>query len=80
MLQIWTFRVSGRDRLHCTGCETRVARALQLLDGIDSVSASAATQRIAATGDPAQWDPEALRQQIVRVGYQVALDSAGETP
>lgn len=78
MLKTWTFRVTGRERLHCAGCETRVQRALSLLEGIQTISASAATQRIVVTGDPGTWAPKALRQHIAKIGYQVALESSGE--
>lgn len=77
MHNTWTFQVTGRERLHCAGCEERVQRALGLLEGIATVSASATTQRITVTGDPAQWDGAALRHQIQIIGYDVVPDPAG---
>ena len=69
--------MTGRERLHCSGCEERMTRALARLEGIETVSASAATQRIIVTGDPTHWTVKTLCDRIQKIGYQVVEDAAG---
>ena len=69
--------MTGRERLHCAGCEQRVTRALAGFEGIETVSASAATQRIIVTGDPTHWTVKTLCDRIQKIGYQVVEDAAG---
>lgn len=77
MFRTWTLRVTGRERLHCVGCEERVARALSRFEGIETVSARAATQRIIVIGDPLRWTTKTLCSRIEKLGYHVVEDAAG---
>jgi copper chaperone CopZ len=65
------FRVVGEEQIHCTGCEQRIANALRRLPGVLRVLASAQSQRVAVTIDPAQVGPEQVRARLEQLGYQV---------
>lgn len=66
------FQVIGDEKIHCSGCETRIAFALRRLPGVREVRASAETQRIAVTIDPAELSPEQVRARLQELGYEVA--------
>ena len=65
------FTVIGEDKLHCAGCEARVANALKRVPGVTDVAASAETQHIAVTIDPAQATPEQVQAKLEQMGYSV---------
>lgn len=64
--------VTGDEHIHCAACEERIARALRRLPGIRDVQASARTQRVAVTLDPAEVSPDQVRAKFEQLGYQVA--------
>ena len=66
------FQVIGDEKIHCSGCETRIAFALRRLAGVREVRASAESQRIAVTIDPAELSPEQVRARLQELGYEVA--------
>ena len=66
------FQVIGDEKIHCSGCETRIAFALRRLPGVREVRASAESQRIAVTIDPAELSPEQVRARLLELGYEVA--------
>ena len=65
------FMVTGEQKIHCAGCEDRIGNALRRLSGIKDVQATAETQRVVVTFDPAQLSPEQVRATLERLGYQV---------
>ena len=65
------YTVTGEQEIHCEGCEQRIRRALERLDGVQAVEASAQSQRIAVETDPAQTDPEQLRERVDLLGYEI---------
>ena len=65
------FVVTGEEKLHCEGCEQRVGNALRRLAGVRGVRASAATQQIAVSIDPAQIGPEQVQARLKQLGYEV---------
>lgn len=65
------FRVTGEQTIHCAGCEQRIGNALRRLPGIHNVQASARTQVVQVTIDPAQVDPEQIRAKLALLGYEV---------
>ena len=77
MAQSIEFVVTGEDKLHCTGCEQRVGNALRRLAGVQDVRASAETQQILVTIDPAQVGPEQVRAKLEQIGYQVTPQGDG---
>lgn len=71
MTNTLNYTVTGDQEIHCEGCEQRINRALERLDGVETVKASTQTQRIAVETDPAQTDPEQLRERFDLLGYDV---------
>jgi len=71
MARIVEFVVTGEDKLHCAGCEQRVGNAVRRLAGVQDVRASAETQQVVVTIDPAQVSPEQVREKLEQLGYQV---------
>lgn len=68
------FTVTGKQEIHCEGCEQRIGNALERLDGVESVEASAQTQRVVVETDPAQTGPDQLRERFDLLGYDVTTD------
>lgn len=66
------FEVVGEEKIHCEGCEARIANALGRLPGVAEVQASAETQRVRVTIDPAQTNEKAVRARLAQIGYQTA--------
>ncbi len=66
------FTVTGEEKIHCAGCEQRIANALRRLPGVQDVQASAQSQRVVVKLDPAQISPEQVRAKLKELGYQVA--------
>jgi copper chaperone CopZ len=69
--QTLEFVVIGADKMHCAGCEQRVGNALRRLPGVQDVKASAATQQVLVTVDPAQVGAAQVRAKLEQLGYQV---------
>jgi copper chaperone CopZ len=72
MAQTVAFVVTGEEKMHCAGCEQRVGNALRRLPGVEQVQASAQTQRVVVSFDPARVSPEQVRAKLEQLGYQVA--------
>jgi copper chaperone CopZ len=71
MAQTIAFVVTGEEKMHCAGCEQRVGNALRRLAGVQAVRASADTQQVVVTFDPAQLRPEQVRAKLEQIGYEV---------
>lgn len=65
------FEVVGEEKIHCAGCESRVATALRRLPGVEDVQASAESQRVSVTIDPARTSEDEVRARLAQLGYQV---------
>lgn len=65
------FTVTGDDRIHCAWCEQRIANAVRRFPGVTQVQASAETQQVLVTIDPAQVGPDQVQARIEQLGYQV---------
>ncbi len=65
------FEVLGEERIHCGGCESRIAAALRRLPGVEDVQASAGTQRVKVAFDAARASEEEIRARLEKLGYQV---------
>jgi copper chaperone len=72
MAQTLEFVVTGEDRMHCAGCEERVSNVLRRLPGVHDVKASATTQQVLVTIDPAQVGAEQVRTKLEQLGYEVS--------
>ncbi len=68
------FTVIGDDKLHCSGCEQRVGRALKREPGVEAVQASFKTQKVDVTYDPQKTDRQKLRERLNLLGYEVNQD------
>jgi len=79
MTQTVYLTVIGGEKIHCAGCERRVANALRRLPGVQNVRASAQTQRVKVRIDPAQVGPEQVRAKLEQLGYQVTPEGVTVT-
>ena len=71
MAQKIEFTVTGEDKLHCASCEQRVRNALRRVPGVQDAWASALSQRVVVTIDPAQLNPEQVQAKLEQIGYEV---------
>jgi copper chaperone CopZ len=65
-------KVIGEEKIQCSACETRVANALRRVAGVENVQASAQTQEVKVTIDPARVNADELRAKLAEIGYQTA--------
>lgn len=72
MTMLVEFQVIGGEKIHCSGCETRIGFALRRLPGVRDVRASAETQLIAVSIDPEEVNLERVRARLQELGYEVA--------
>ena len=56
----------------CGGCESAVKRALEQIDGIDEVSASATASVVGVVYDPEKVTRAMVKERIEALGYDVA--------
>lgn len=66
------FEVVGERKINCSRCEARIGDGLRRLRGVENVQASAETQFVSVTIDPAQVAPDRLRAELEQLGYKVA--------
>lgn len=71
MIETIEFQLIGNERMHCSGCETRIGYALRRLPGVRDVRASVETQRVSVTIDPAEIGPEQVQGRLQQLGYEV---------
>jgi copper chaperone len=69
MSQTLQLTVTG---MTCGGCEHAVKRALQQIDGVETVTASHSANRVGVTFDTTKVTPALLKERIEMLGYQVA--------
>ncbi|WP_454727775.1 MULTISPECIES: heavy-metal-associated domain-containing protein [Cupriavidus] len=67
------FAVTGDEKIHCSGCESRIRFALQRLPGVKHVAADAVTQRVAVAFDPAQLSSNPIRERLNELGFDVEV-------
>lgn len=65
------FTVIGAERIHCSGCESRIRFALLRLAGVQHVAADARTQRVTVAFDPAQVTSDQVRERLDQMGFEV---------
>ena len=70
MATLIQLQITGEQRMHCAGCEGRIAYALGRLPGVQGVIASTSTQRISVTVDPDRVTLEQIRQKLDELGYE----------
>ena len=69
MLKSAAFKVIGDPKLHCESCEQRVTRVLTTLQGVQRVSADAASQQIEVLFDPGELQ-SLLLSLTAELGYK----------
>lgn len=72
-----SFIITGRERIHCEGCEQRISNALRRLPGVTAVEARARTQSVAVTFDPGEIDEHQLRARLSQLGYETMAAGGG---
>lgn len=70
------FVVTGEARIHCSSCEQRIGNALRRVPGVENAWASALSQRIVVTIDPARTTSEQVRSRLEQIGYRVVPKEA----
>ena len=76
MLKSITLEVIGDEQLHCEGCEQRVDRLLNALQGVRQVRAHAHNQHIDVLFDTAVLEATAIAKRLGEAGYETRVDSA----
>jgi copper chaperone len=71
MITALRYAVTGEEKIHCEGCEARIRNALQRLDGVHEVLASAAEQEIALSINTEKVSAGQVEQRLQQLGYQV---------
>ncbi len=66
------FQVIGEGKIHCEGCESRIASALRRMPGVEEVQASATTQQVNVRLDPARTSDDEVRAKLAELGHQTA--------
>lgn len=70
-MQTIEFQVTGEQKMHCVGCETRIAYALRRLPGVHDVHASAKTQHVRVSfGGSGAIGVEAIEDKLRALGYE----------
>ncbi|MBU6491606.1 MAG: heavy-metal-associated domain-containing protein [Burkholderiales bacterium] len=67
------FAVTGDEKIHCSGCETRIRFALERMQGVRHVGADAETQRVAVAFDPALLTSKQIRERLQMMGFDVEV-------
>lgn len=71
-MQTIEFEVTGEQKMHCVGCETRIAYVLCQVPGIRDVRANARTQRVRIVIDRAgAVSVDQIGQKLKELGYNV---------
>jgi P-type Cu+ transporter len=65
------FQITGEQKLQCAGCEQRLDTALRHIRGSEDIQASAKTQQVAVTFDPAKVAPEHVQARLEQMGCEV---------
>lgn len=68
--------VTGVERMHCSGCETRVRLALLRREGVQDVLADAKTQHIAVVIDPDRVNVDEVQRLLQAAGFDTTLAPA----
>ena len=71
MSETIAYKVTGDETIHCEACEQRIGNVLRRLRGVRDVKASAHTQQVQVTIDPAQVRAEQVKAMLEQIGYQV---------
>ncbi len=59
--------------MHCSACAVRIEKALNKTAGVENANVNFATTRATVTYDPAQTDPDKLREAVQKAGYDAIV-------
>lgn len=76
MLKSITFEVTGDQKIVCEGCEERIEKMLNRVQGVDKVRAHSRDQRVDVLLDPAVLSPAAIVERLSQAGYQAKITTA----
>lgn len=71
MISQLRYTVIGEEKMNCSGCEARIRNALQRLEGVHEVLASADEQEVALSIDTNKVDADQVEQRLKQLGYLV---------
>lgn len=70
-MQTIEFALTGDQKMHCSGCETRIAYVLRQLPGVRDVRASATTQKVLVLLDgTATSGAHEIGSKLKELGYE----------
>ena len=70
-MQTLEFVLTGEQKMHCSGCETRIAYVLRQMPGVHDVCATAANQRVIVLADAAgAIDADHIAEKLKQLGYE----------
>lgn len=70
-MQTLEFQLIGEQKMHCVGCETRIAYVLRQLPGVRDVRASAKTQNVLVVVDgTGPTNVEQIGERLKELGYE----------
>ncbi|MEA2118792.1 heavy metal-associated domain-containing protein [Halovibrio sp. HP20-50] len=72
MIEGLSYIVTGDEKIHCEGCESRIKNALQRLEGVHQVFANAEGQSIRVSIDRSRVSPEQVEARLTQIGYDVS--------
>ena len=73
-MQLIEWVLTGEQKMHCAGCETRVAYALRQLPGVREVRASARNQHVVVVLDRTGANAaEQIGEKLKQLGYEARL-------
>jgi copper chaperone CopZ len=78
MSQTLNYQVVGAARRLRNGSSPRIGNALRRVRGVQAVDASARTQQVQVTIDPAQVGPEQVKCRLEQIGYQVKPEDVSQ--
>ncbi len=62
--------------MHCSACAVRIEKALSKVEGVENANVNFATTRATVQYDPAQTNPNQLREVVKKAGYDAIIAAA----
>jgi copper chaperone CopZ len=71
MTNKFDLQVVGDRKIHCVSCETLIKLLLQRIAGVEQVTPSASTQRVAVSYDDSQASIGEVQAKLAEMGFAV---------
>lgn len=76
MVTVQAIELGVKDQaIHCSGCESRIQRALGRLPGVSQVRADQKTQKVSLQMEQDKTSLQEIMERLEFIGYPVAQDS-----